>query len=64
MQSTCARQDLDYPNGMGSADNGVHNIFWSAWLKTCRFQNLSAKSRRCQDRKHSRRLDGNQPNSC
>ena len=31
---------------------------------TCRFQNLSAKSRRCQDRKHSRRLDGNQPNSC
>ena len=32
MQSTYARQDLDYPNGMGSADNGVHNIFWSAWL--------------------------------
>lgn len=23
-------EDLDYPHGMGSADNGVHNIFWIA----------------------------------
>eukprot|EP00435_Cladocopium_sp_Y103_P043365 s257_g12.t1 len=23
-------EDLDYPNGMGSADNAVHNIFWIA----------------------------------
>lgn len=24
------RKDLDYPNGMGSADNMVRNLFWVA----------------------------------